>query len=212
MSEHITHTPQVKRLERTPTEDVAGVAGGLGRYFDLNPNVFRLGLVVLTMLSGAGILVYLVAAFVMPDEGKWRSRSPSRCSPSGATGPGRSSASRLRRSPWSLLSHPPRCGPQRAPVGFSSSSPRRWASRGGEAGAGRGRILRAFIDLATIFAALATAAVVAAFSWFNISLGDGVGDRVYTPTAGASVLKPVLRARRRQPQASTCPASRPGHA
>jgi len=74
MSEHITHTPQVKRLERTPNDKiVAGVAGGLGRYFDLNPTVFRLGLVVLTLLGGAGILVYLAAVLVIPDEGAARS-------------------------------------------------------------------------------------------------------------------------------------------
>src|SRR5262249_53734457 len=70
MSEHITHTPQVKRLERTPDDKiVAGVAGGLGRYFDLSPTVFRLGIVVLTLLGGAGILVYLAAVLVIPQEG-----------------------------------------------------------------------------------------------------------------------------------------------
>ena len=45
MSEHTTHTPQIKRLERTSSDRmVAGVSGGLGRYFDLNPAVFRLAL------------------------------------------------------------------------------------------------------------------------------------------------------------------------
>ena len=74
MSEHITHTPQVKRLERTPNDKiVAGVAGGLGRYFDLSPTVFRLGLVVLTLLGGAGILVYLAAVLVIPQEGSEQS-------------------------------------------------------------------------------------------------------------------------------------------
>ena len=51
-----------------------GVCGGLGRYFDLNPTVFRVGFVVLTLLGGAGVLVYLAAALVMPAEGKERSR------------------------------------------------------------------------------------------------------------------------------------------
>src|ERR1700685_1076827 len=54
MSEHITHPAAVRRLER-PTSDrrIAGVAGGLGRYFDLNPSFFRIGFVVLTLLGGA---------------------------------------------------------------------------------------------------------------------------------------------------------------
>ena len=49
---------------------VAGVSGGLARYFEIHPAVFRVGFVVLTLLGGAGILIYAVAALVMPDEGK----------------------------------------------------------------------------------------------------------------------------------------------
>ena len=71
MSEHITHPPTVKRLERSSDDKwIAGVCGGLGRYFDLNPAVFRLGFVVLTLLGGAGILVYLAAVLVVPAENK----------------------------------------------------------------------------------------------------------------------------------------------
>ena len=71
MSEHITDTPNVKRLERSSQSKViAGVCGGLGRYFDINPMVFRLALVVLTVLGGAGILVYIAAVLVMPAEGE----------------------------------------------------------------------------------------------------------------------------------------------
>ena len=74
MSEHTLHTPTVKRLERSRTDKyLAGVSGGLGRYFDLTPTVFRLGFVVLTLLGGAGILVYIAAALVMPKEGEERS-------------------------------------------------------------------------------------------------------------------------------------------
>src|SRR5512140_1393347 len=70
MSEHTLHTPIVKRLERSRSEKIlAGVCGGLGRYFDIAPAAFRLGFVVLTLLGGAGILVYLAAVLVMPKEG-----------------------------------------------------------------------------------------------------------------------------------------------
>src|SRR3954465_2217285 len=71
MSEHTLNPPSIKRLERSGTDKVlAGVSGGLGRYFDLTPAVFRLGFVVLTVLGGAGILVYIAAALVMPKEGE----------------------------------------------------------------------------------------------------------------------------------------------
>jgi phage shock protein PspC (stress-responsive transcriptional regulator) len=71
MSEHTTHIPELKRLERSRSDRMlAGVSGGLARYFEIHPAVFRVGFVVLTLLGGAGILIYLAAALVMPDEGK----------------------------------------------------------------------------------------------------------------------------------------------
>jgi phage shock protein PspC (stress-responsive transcriptional regulator) len=71
MSEHTTHIPEIRRLERSRSDRMlAGVSGGLARYFEIHPAVFRVGFVVLTLLGGAGILIYLAAALVMPDEGK----------------------------------------------------------------------------------------------------------------------------------------------
>ena len=73
MSEHTTHIPEAETrlLQRSRSDRmVAGVAGGLARYFDIHPAVFRVGFVVLTLLGGSGILIYVVAALVMPDEGK----------------------------------------------------------------------------------------------------------------------------------------------
>jgi phage shock protein PspC (stress-responsive transcriptional regulator) len=49
---------------------IAGVSGGLAKYFDIHPAFYRVGFVVLTLLGGAGILIYLAAVLVMPDEGK----------------------------------------------------------------------------------------------------------------------------------------------
>jgi phage shock protein PspC (stress-responsive transcriptional regulator) len=70
MSEHTTDT-DLKRLRRSRSNRVlAGVSGGLGEYFELHPAVFRVSFVVLTLLGGAGILIYLAAALVMPDEGR----------------------------------------------------------------------------------------------------------------------------------------------
>lgn len=73
MSEH-THTLEngtAKRLERSRSDRMlAGVCGGLARYFDIHPAFYRVGFVVLTLLGGAGIVIYAAAALVMPDEGK----------------------------------------------------------------------------------------------------------------------------------------------
>jgi phage shock protein PspC (stress-responsive transcriptional regulator) len=70
MSEQTTHIPEVRRLERSRNNRmVAGVGGGLASYFQIHPAVFRVGFVVLTLLGGAGILIYGAAWLVMPDEG-----------------------------------------------------------------------------------------------------------------------------------------------
>lgn len=48
---------------------VAGVCGGLARYFGIDSTLVRLAFVLLTVAGGGGILVYLVALVVMLDEG-----------------------------------------------------------------------------------------------------------------------------------------------
>src|SRR4051794_20893433 len=59
------------RLERSRSDRmVAGVSGGLARYFDIHPAVYRVGFVVLALLGGAGFVLYLAAALVIPDEGQ----------------------------------------------------------------------------------------------------------------------------------------------
>ena len=71
MSEHTTHIPEVRTLQRSRSDRmIAGVSGGLARYFEIHPAVFRVGFVVLTLLGGAGLLIYAAAALVIPDEGK----------------------------------------------------------------------------------------------------------------------------------------------
>ena len=67
----MTETLTYKQLRRSRSDRmVAGVSGGLGRYFDVNPVLYRVGFVVLALLGGAGILIYLAAALVIPDEGR----------------------------------------------------------------------------------------------------------------------------------------------
>lgn len=47
---------------------IAGVCGGLGRYFGLDPVVFRIAAVVVALLGGFGALAYLAAALLIPSE------------------------------------------------------------------------------------------------------------------------------------------------
>jgi phage shock protein PspC (stress-responsive transcriptional regulator) len=71
MNETTVEQPAAKRLERSRSDRMlAGVSGGLARYFDIHPAFYRVGFVVLTLIGGAGILIYLAAALVIPDEGE----------------------------------------------------------------------------------------------------------------------------------------------
>src|SRR5512146_1487734 len=71
MSDYTAEPSSGKRLER-PRDGrmLAGVCGGLARYFDIHPAFYRVGFVVLTLIGGAGILIYIAAALVIPSEGE----------------------------------------------------------------------------------------------------------------------------------------------
>ena len=58
-----------KRLLRSRDDRlVAGVAGGLGRYFDVDPIIFRIAFVVTVLVGGVGILAYIAAAIFVPSD------------------------------------------------------------------------------------------------------------------------------------------------
>jgi len=48
---------------------VAGVCAGLAAYFKVDVNLVRLGFGVFTVFYGLGILVYLIAWAILPEEG-----------------------------------------------------------------------------------------------------------------------------------------------
>src|SRR6201995_5231584 len=187
MTEHITHTPTVRRLERSASNKMlAGVCGGLGRYFELNPTVFRVGFVVLTLLGGAGVLVYLAAALVMPGEGKERSLAEQVL------------AERKER-PWPLIGLAIAGVALVVLISRAALRPEAgagwifvlivglavlWVSRSGRWG---GRLLEVVVALVVATLAACVTAVVLAFSWFNVSLGDGVGDHVYSPATAVAI-------------------------
>ena len=47
---------------------ICGVCGGIGEFFEIDPTLVRLGWVILTCFGGAGILAYIIAALVIPQE------------------------------------------------------------------------------------------------------------------------------------------------
>lgn len=56
-----------KRLYRSKdSRMLCGVCGGIAEYFNIDPTLIRL-LFVLFGLSGSGILVYIIAAIIIPD-------------------------------------------------------------------------------------------------------------------------------------------------
>lgn len=48
---------------------VAGVCGGLGEYLGIDPTLVRLVFVLLTVISGVGLLLYLILLILMPRAG-----------------------------------------------------------------------------------------------------------------------------------------------
>lgn len=69
-TEPLPSAAPVRRLRRSTTDRVgAGVAGGLGEYFRVDPILFRVGFAVGAFFGGAGVLAYLVAWAVIPADG-----------------------------------------------------------------------------------------------------------------------------------------------
>lgn len=58
-----------KKLYRAEDNQVlAGVAGGLGKYFEVDPVLIRLLFVLLTVFGGSGVLIYVVLWLVIPQK------------------------------------------------------------------------------------------------------------------------------------------------
>jgi phage shock protein C len=57
-----------RRLRRSKQDRIiGGVCGGLGRYVDVEPVLFRVAFLVLLIPAGLGLLLYLIAWIVMPE-------------------------------------------------------------------------------------------------------------------------------------------------
>lgn len=62
----------VRKLYRSRTDrKVAGVCAGIAAYLDIDPTLVRLIWVATVLFAGGGILGYLIAWIVLPEEPLW---------------------------------------------------------------------------------------------------------------------------------------------
>lgn len=47
---------------------LCGVCGGIGEYINLDPTIVRLLWVIFSLLGGSGIIAYIIAAIIIPNE------------------------------------------------------------------------------------------------------------------------------------------------
>lgn len=58
----------MKKLYRSNiNRKLCGVCGGFAEYFDLDPTIARLLLILFTLCGGAGLLFYIICALVIPN-------------------------------------------------------------------------------------------------------------------------------------------------
>ncbi|MFO7664831.1 MAG: PspC domain-containing protein [Chloroflexota bacterium] len=60
-----------KRLVRSSDNKMLfGVCAGVAHYFNIDPVIVRLLAVLLTLWNGIGLVIYLILALIMPQEGQ----------------------------------------------------------------------------------------------------------------------------------------------
>ena len=62
-------TNKVKKLYRSKKNRViAGVCGGIAEYFNIDPTLVRLLWIFFVIIWGSGILAYIIAWIIIPEE------------------------------------------------------------------------------------------------------------------------------------------------
>jgi phage shock protein PspC (stress-responsive transcriptional regulator) len=96
---------------------LGGVAAGLGDYFDVDPLLVRLGIVLLVFANGLGLLFYVVCWLLVPAGGAGAARSPAE-----QAAPGRKIVDEVREAgehvAGSFRDAAHRAGGARSAVGF----------------------------------------------------------------------------------------------
>ena len=59
---------KMKRLTKSYDKKLCGVCGGIAEYFNIDPTLVRIGWVLLVLCAGTGVLAYIIAAILMPEE------------------------------------------------------------------------------------------------------------------------------------------------
>ena len=60
---------ETKKLYRSCKNRIlAGVCGGLGEYFDIDPIIMRIAFVLLSLGHGLGLLIYIILAVIIPKD------------------------------------------------------------------------------------------------------------------------------------------------
>ncbi|WP_225417278.1 PspC domain-containing protein [Lapidilactobacillus mulanensis] len=58
-----------KRLYRSRTDrKIAGVAGGIAQYFDIDPTLVRVAFALMVLLASSGFWIYLALWLIIPEE------------------------------------------------------------------------------------------------------------------------------------------------
>jgi phage shock protein C len=58
-----------KKLYKSATDKkIAGVCGGIAEYFNVDATLIRLAWVLFGLLGGSGLLAYIIAALIMPEQ------------------------------------------------------------------------------------------------------------------------------------------------
>ena len=71
-----THIDPKKRLKKSGDHVVFGVCGGIAEYLGIDKTLVRLLWVIFTLVtSGTGLIVYIVAALIMPESGRQREKN-----------------------------------------------------------------------------------------------------------------------------------------
>lgn len=110
-----------KHLTRSKDDRIiAGVAGGLSRYLDVDPLLVRLVFVLLAITFGAGILAYIAAIIIIPEEKEERMDEQQPApgapeAPAAVTGPANETAPEPTSGTVAVASSPPPVNPFLAP-------------------------------------------------------------------------------------------------